>query len=177
MRKYYLRVVGNSSKNIIFIGFMGAGKTTLGKKVARRLSLPFVDVDAEIEKRIGLSIPQIFETYGEAHFRALERTFIHNIAPDFQAVLSTGGGLPCYQNNMEILLKLGQVFYLRRSAKELVNRLSKNKAQRPLLADLSDDEMLDFVNQKLEEREKFYKQAHWIPDRTQQEPDWILAQL
>lgn len=156
---------------------MGSGKTTLGKKIARRLALPFVDVDCEIENRTGLRVSEIFDDFGENHFRALERNFIQNIEPDFHGVLSVGGGLPCFHNNMAILLGLGQVFYLQRSAKELANRLKNGKQQRPLIAELSDTELLEFISQKLSEREKFYSQAHWIPERTEQTADWIIERF
>ncbi len=156
---------------------MGAGKSSLGKKIARRMNLPFVDVDIEIENRIGLSITDIFTNYGEDHFRALEKRFIQNLDSDSRSVIAVGGGLPCHKNNMAILLKLGAVFYLKRSAKELLNRLSQSKEKRPLIAELSESELVEFITQKLDEREVFYNKANYILDRTQQTHDWIISRI
>ena len=153
---------------------MGAGKTTLAKKIAKQLKIPLLDVDSAIEKNLNLSISSIFTDFGEQHFRALERNFIQNIHPDFQGVISVGGGLPCYKNNMDLLLNLGKVFYLKRSPKELAQRLKQGNNQRPLIAEMKEDELVLFIQNKLDEREGFYNQADFVLERNEQNVQRIV---
>jgi shikimate kinase len=156
-------------KHIILIGFMGSGKTTLGKKLARALNSPFVDSDVAIETQAGQTISKIFETRGEAHFRLLETNWIEQLSIDKPTVIATGGGMPCFNNNMQNLKNKGLVIYLQRPAKELLQRLKNAKNKRPLLAAMKDDEMLAFIEEKLNEREVFYLQADVVLSREQQE--------
>lgn len=156
---------------------MGSGKTTLGRKIARKLGVGFLDVDEEIQKQLDLSISVIFERHGEVHFRELERTWITHFPANFKGIISVGGGLPCYKDNMTVLLDLGYVIYLERTPKELFQRLIKAKKKRPLLADLTEAEMIDFIEDKIYERQDIYQQADWIPAREEQDVQAITENI
>ncbi len=159
---------------IILVGFMGSGKTTLGKKIARLLDVPFLDSDEEIEKGVLLSVGEIFGKFGEARFREIETEFIETLREEGDIVLATGGGMPCFHRNMEKLNELGTTFYLERSAKELAHRLLHAKSKRPLIEGLDEDDLLNFIEQRLAEREEFYRQANFVLSRDEQTPEKIL---
>ncbi|MBX7182194.1 MAG: shikimate kinase [Bacteroidia bacterium] len=146
------------NKPVFLVGFMGSGKTTWGKRLAHKLSLPFYDTDELIQVAEGKSITQIFHDSGEAYFRQKEREILLNLDPK-PCIIATGGGLPCYLNNMESLNKLGCTVYLRLPGKALFSRLNLEKGKRPLLSNLDDAELLRFIQQKLEEREPVYLQS------------------
>lgn len=160
-------------KRIILIGFMGAGKSTLGKKVAKKMEIPFIDSDHEIEKRHQKTIGEIFAEHGESFFRNLETEFIHSLEDKEEFVLATGGGLPCFGKNMELLNRLGTTFYLERSAKELANRLVNAKTPRPLIEGLEQDELILFIEDKLSLREEYYRAASVILGREEQTVEGI----
>jgi shikimate kinase len=163
---------------IILIGFMGSGKTTLGKKLARKLELPFIDSDQAIEEQHQRSIGELFAEQGEAHFRTLEREFIEKLlSQSVSFVLSTGGGMPCFGNHMELLKQLGTTLYLKRSPKELANRLQNAKTVRPLIKDIDEDELPGFIEERLKEREGYYNQAELILDREEQDVKRLLPLL
>lgn len=164
-------------KRVILVGFMGSGKTTLGKKVASRLGVPFIDSDAEIEAHFNKSIGELFAEFGESHFREIEREYIEALDLRDEFVLSTGGGMPCFANNMLRLNATGTTFYLERSAKELAHRLANAKTQRPLIAGLNTDELLSFIETKLLEREEYYKKANFVLSREEQTPEGITSLL
>ena len=161
-------------KNIILVGFMGVGKTTLGKKMAHKLNYQFVDTDHIIESKENLSVNEIFQSRGEDYFRQLEDELISHL-PKENTVIATGGGLPCRDNNLQRLNGLGITIYLKRPSKELFARLKQNKDKRPLIANLTDDQLERFIEEKLEEREVFYNQCHIIADRDNQFPDVIIS--
>ena len=157
---------------------MGAGKTTLGKKLAKMLSIDFIDTDLAIEEKYGMRIGELFTLHGEGYFRELERELIHELyASNFPYVLSTGGGLPCYQNNMSTLNELGITFYLQRTPKELAHRLKNAKAERPLIKGMDELTLQDYIIEKLTEREEFYRKAQFILDRDQQDAATIIQLL
>lgn len=164
-------------KRVILVGFMGSGKSTLGKKVANRLGVPFIDSDSEIETHFGKSIGELFATNGESHFREIEREYIEALDLRDDFVLATGGGMPCFSDNMERLNRTGTTFYLERSAKELAHRLSHAKTQRPLIAGLEEDELLSFIENKLLEREDYYRKADVVLSREEQTPEGITSIL
>lgn len=152
-------MTSESKTNIILIGFMGCGKSTLGKKIAEKLSFSFVDMDAEIEKQEKISISEIFKTKGEEHFRALEHQMLLSFVSKTNLVISTGGGTPCFYNNMEIINSIGKSIYIDLPAETLAQRLENEKSKRPLIADLSKEELLLYIQKKLNERKAFYALA------------------
>ena len=159
---------------IILIGFMGSGKSTLGKRIAYALSLPFKDSDHEIELIHGKTIPQLFEEYGEHGFRTIEKEFIKSLSNEESYVLSTGGGLPCFNETMKVLKELGTTIYLQRPAKELARRLINSKTERPLIKGKSFEELTAFIDETLTKREKFYLEAEFVAPREVDKPKEIL---
>ena len=168
MVKRYFSVDGRINKHlfeqvmvqpIFLVGFMGSGKTTWGKKLATALNIPFVDLDHEIVEHIGMTIPEYFKLHGEGKFRQLENEFLKKQAGR-QAIISTGGGTPCYFDNMEWIKNNGISLYLYHTPKSLFARLSKSDVnKRPVLKGLSGDELLTFIETKLAERSDYYEQA------------------
>lgn len=155
-------------QKVILIGFMGSGKSTLGKKLANRMKMKFIDLDSEIEQAMEMSVGDIFAQHGESYFRELESRFIDSLFEEDQFVLATGGGTPCFGQNMDTLSKLGLTIYLERSPKELTQRLKNAKQQRPLLEGLTDGELLGFIEKKLAEREEAYRKATLVLSREEQ---------
>ena len=147
---------------IYLLGFMGSGKTTIGQQLARRLGYAFEDLDDLIERKYKTSIPLIFEKYDEQAFRNLETEVLHLTAGFENAVVATGGGTPCYFNNMEWMNKNGLTIYLKMHAGSLTRRIINAKKVRPLIRSKSPEEVLHFVELKLGERESFYEQAHIV---------------
>jgi len=145
---------------VFLVGFMGSGKSTVGQRLARRLGHPFIDMDARIEGQYGMSINEIFEKLGEKAFREMENELLREMTTLQDAVISTGGGLPCTGNNMELINRSGVSIYLRLEPAALMNRLSRGKSRRPLIRHLSLPELEAFIHTKLREREPFYLQAH-----------------
>ncbi len=147
------------AKPIFLVGFMGSGKSTWGKKIAQALELPFVDLDQEIVRHIGMSIPEYFQEFGEEKFRLLESDFLKRQGKT-KAIISTGGGTPCYHNNMQWIKENGLSLYLYHTPKSLWSRLSQSDVKkRPLLQEFSGEKLYDFITTKLQERESFYEQA------------------
>lgn len=147
---------------IFLIGFMGSGKTTLGKKLARVMGYDFVDLDKVVETRAGQSIPDFFAKHGEEAFRALERDCLQTGLPAENTVVATGGGAPCYYDNMEWMNRHGVTVYLMLEPKALASRL-KGSADRPLISGLSGAELLAYIEEKLALREPYYrKAAYWV---------------
>lgn len=162
---------------IILIGYMGSGKSTLGKKIARKLDYEFLDTDSVIEEQAGMTIADIFEQFGEAHFRTLEHDLLLSLKGKNRLVIATGGGMPCFHENMNLLNELGRTFYLKRSVPELVHRLTHAKKVRPLIKDKSPDELAVFIQANLELRNPFYEQAKYILERDQQTLEFIETVL
>lgn len=158
---------------IFLIGFMGVGKTTLGKKLANALKLPFIDSDMALEQEFQLSINEYFEEFGEDQFRAKEQQWIQQLIKQ-PAIISTGGGLPCFFDNLNEMKKKGLVIYLERPTKEIIQRLKQGKNKRPLIASKSDEELLFFVTELLNERIPHYERAHITATREQQTADGII---
>ena len=122
----------SEENNIVLVGFMGSGKTTIGKLLAKSLGFSFIDTDAEIEKEEGISVAQIFEMKGEEYFRELESAFIKNFRQS-KCIIATGGGLPCHKDNMEKLKVLGTVLFINTPYDSIIERLKLNRDSRPLL--------------------------------------------
>lgn len=149
---------------IFLIGFMGSGKTTLGRKLASRMGYEFIDLDHKLEQQVELSIAEYFQLFGEDAFRELESEVLKKTLYPDNAIISTGGGLPCYFDNMDWMKTNGKSVYIKLSPKILADRLEAGKEERPLLQDKHGDALIDFIEQKLDEREKFYSQASIIVD-------------
>jgi shikimate kinase len=142
---------------------MGAGKTTLGIELSKELGIPFIDTDQEIEILTGKKIEKIFEEEGEDTFRLMEKQVINilsTIEKDY--ILSVGGGLPCYNQLMSELNSLGTTIYLKHSPETLAKRLINDRSKRPLIKDLSESELLDYIKSKLEQREMYYNDSEVI---------------
>ena len=147
---------------IFLIGYMGAGKTTLGKAFARAMGLTFVDLDWYIEERFHKTVSQIFTERGEEGFRELEKRMLHE-ASDFEnVVISVGGGTPCFFDNMEYVNQVGETVFLDVDNKVLFRRLKVAKHQRPLLANKTDEELMTFIQEALEKRLPYYTKAKYV---------------
>jgi shikimate kinase len=145
---------------IFLIGFMGSGKTTLAKKLAKKLNRSFFDLDQEIERRENLTITQIFEQKGECYFREIESKTLKTILDiELSFVMSVGGGTPCFYDNMKVINVSGISMYLKYNAGILASRLSNAKVKRPLIEALNEEDLKTFITDKLAEREAFYKQC------------------
>jgi shikimate kinase len=154
-----------SGLGIIFlIGFMGSGKTTLGRKLANRLGYPFMDLDHVLEAKEGMTIAQYFSLHGEEAFRKLESAVLKQTDYHDHMVVSTGGGLPCFFDNMDWMNRHGKTVYIKLSAKTLATRLEHEKDQRPLLREKHGDALVTFIAEKLAEREVYYNRATLITD-------------
>ena len=140
---------------------MGSGKSTIGKMLAKKLGIAYIDLDEYIEASEDMGIPEIFKTKGEVYFRKKEYEYLGEILNDQKNfVLSTGGGTPCYGENMNAINKAtSNVFYLKVTIAALIERLSLEKAQRPLIANIPDRELPDFIGKHLFERSFFYAKA------------------
>ncbi len=144
---------------IFLMGFMGCGKTTIGKQVAEKLNFTFIDLDTFIEQKYQRSISSIFEKFGETYFREIEKKELKELLCFSNIVVSTGGGTPCFFDNMQIINKLGISCYLQTDIEILATRLSTAKNQRPLIKGKTHSELIEFITETLGKREEFYKQA------------------
>ncbi|MCX2576251.1 shikimate kinase [Pedobacter sandarakinus] len=148
---------------IFLVGYMGCGKSTKARQLGQRLNCKVIDLDAEIVLKSGKTIAEYFELFGESGFRDFEREILHSFDYPEQCVVATGGGLPCFFDNMEWMNAVGTTVYLEMEPKTLVSRLH-NRQKRPLIKDLDDAQLLDFINVKLKERNPYYKKAQIIVD-------------
>lgn len=158
-----LKPAPNGFGLIFLIGFMGCGKTTLGRKLASRLGYEFIDLDHILEAQTGITIAEYFSKFGEEAFRKLESEVLKQTKYPEHAVISTGGGLPCFFDNMDWMNAYGKTIYIKLSPKTLADRLENEKDKRPVLHDHGDN-LVTFIESKLNERDKFYNQASIIAD-------------
>lgn len=148
---------------IFLIGFMGSGKTTLGRPLASRLGYEFLDLDKVIEEGEGATVGEIFAARGEEYFRTLERRYLQDIiVHGGNAVVSTGGGTPCFNGNMELMNTNGITVYLKLSPGMLADRLMAARVCRPLLAGKSPEELLQYIVDTLAVREEHYERANVV---------------
>lgn len=151
-------------KRIFLIGYMGAGKTTVGKQLSKQLGLSFIDLDCFIENRYQRTVNQLFDERGEAEFRIIEQKLLHEVSLFEDIIISTGGGAPCFFDNMDFMNRIGTSIYLKVSIPELVNRLEGCKHTRPLLKDKTKEELYTVVTESLIRREPVYIQASIVFD-------------
>ena len=147
---------------LILIGFMGSGKTTLGRALAKALGLTFIDLDNYIELRRCKSINRIFEESGEDGFRTIERNLLHEVCEFEDVIISAGGGTPCFFDNIDYMNSQGTTIYLQVPNERLLERLKIAKSRRPLLKDKNDEEIKAFIDEQLARREQFYLKADHI---------------
>ena len=153
-------MAGVISMKYFIVGYMASGKSTFGKELAKDKGLPFLDLDESVEFREGRSISEIFAKEGEEYFRKREREILHEICNEAdEFVLATGGGTPCFFDNMDYMNQVGTTVFLNTSPLVIVDRLKRQRADRPLLAMYSDDELEFFVREHLESRLSFYLKA------------------
>ena len=146
---------------IFLTGYMGAGKTTLGKAFAREMNVPFIDLDWYIEERFHKSIRELFTVRGDSSFRELERNMLHEVGEFEDVVVSTGGGTPCFFDNMEYMNGCGQTVFLDVHPDILFRRLRVAKQQRPILQGKTDEDLRTFIVEALDKRAPFYSQARY----------------
>ena len=161
-------------KRIFLIGYMGAGKTTVGKVLSRQLGLSFIDLDHYIEGRYHKTVGQLFAERGEEAFRDVERRMLREVAMFEDVLVSTGGGAPCFFDNMEFMNRAGKTVFLDVHPDVLFRRLRVAKQQRPILQGKEDDELKTFIIQALEKRAPFYHQAHYIFNADELEDRWQI---
>jgi shikimate kinase len=147
---------------IFLVGYMGSGKSTLGKKLAHNLKHDFIDLDSYIEEQEGRTIKEIFADDGEDYFRKLERVYLHRVIDTENVVISVGGGTPCFFDNMEQMNEYGMTVYINMHPKALIPRLQLSEAFRPLIAGMEGEVLLDYVYKTLREREGFYHKAQKV---------------
>ena len=151
-------------KRIILIGYMGSGKTTVGRALAKELGLPFYDLDWYIESRMRKKVSQIFAERGEEGFRQIERNMLHEVAEFEDVVISCGGGTPCFFDNIDYMNSQAQVVWLKATPEVLHRHLLMGKGDRPLLKGKSPEELIAYIREQLEYREQFYSQARHTLD-------------
>jgi shikimate kinase len=154
------------ARKIFLVGFMGCGKSSLGRKLARQTGWEFVDTDTAAETRAGMSVAEIFAARGEAGFRELEREVVKEIVADPRAlVVALGGGAVAGEGAVEMLREAGTVVYLKRLPGALASRMSDaGRARRPKIAGMDDAELVDYIEKTLPEREKQYNKANFVVD-------------
>lgn len=163
------------STSVFLVGFMGSGKTTLGKKLANKLAMPFVDLDRMITDDVEMSIPEYFQRFGEAEFRSREAESLRSLDLQVPSVVSVGGGTPCYHDNMTWMNQQGITIYLKLPAKALWERLQKSDVtKRPVLKGLYGEDLLNFIQSKLAEREPVYLQSTFVVNQLKDKVHQII---
>ncbi|MET3538858.1 shikimate kinase [Chryseobacterium limigenitum] len=163
---------------ISLVGYMGSGKSHISKILSEKINFKLIDLDKEISRRNKLTIPEIFEKKGEIYFRKLERETLEELlATEENLVLSLGGGTPVYYNNMEIVNLNSKSVFLRASIKTLSERISKQKEKRPIIANISDENLPEFIAKHLFERNEFYSKAQFNIITDSREPEDIVNEI
>lgn len=147
--------------NIILVGYMGAGKTTLGKALATSMGREFHDLDWLIEEQTGMTIPQIFAKQGEDGFRQIERQTLMNAVGRNGMVLAVGGGTPCFFDNIDVMNSHARTVYLQASPETLMAHIRMGSSKRPLVDGKTDSELLDYIEHSLKAREPFYNRTNY----------------
>ena len=148
--------------NIVLVGFSGAGKSTIGKRLANKLDMSFVDLDLYIEEKYHTAIPLLFQKYGESVFRTLEFAALKEVLNENNAVIAVGGGTPCHEKAMDLINAHARSIYLKLNENEIVDHLLHSKKKRPLTNHLNETELREYVKKNLAIREPFYLKAQEI---------------
>jgi len=162
---------------IFLIGFMGSGKSTLGRHLAKAIGWQFIDLDHHFEEKFRTTVPLFFNEFGEAGFRDAEQSALRDMQEMHKTVVAAGGGTPCYFDNMDFMNEHGITIYLKVSPEELAHRLSASKTVRPLVQGKTGEELISYIREKLAEREPFYTKAQIIADAAILDLDGYLRVL
>ena len=159
---------------IFLIGFMGCGKSTLGRKLSGALNLTFIDLDTFLEEKCYRTIPQIFAEEGEESFRKKERNVLEEVSSFDDVIVATGGGAPCFFDNMELMNESGFCVFLDIETQTLVNRLIHARIERPLIKGKSPEELYGFIEMMMVKRRPFYEKARYILKGSEISPDQVI---
>ena len=162
---------------IYLIGYMGCGKSTLGRKLATILNLSFIDLDTFLEEKYFRIIPQIFAEEGEAGFREKEQTVLHEVSVFNDVIVATGGGAPCFFDNMEVMNNTGFCIFLDVDTDTLVNRLIHAKTERPIINGKSPEELYHFIEDMMLKRRPYYEKARYIIKGSEIKHEQVLELL
>ena len=160
---------------IYLIGYMGCGKSTMGRALAAALNLSFIDLDTFLEEKYFRTIPQIFAEEGEAGFRKKEQKVLHEVAAFDDIVVATGGGAPCFFDNMEVMNNSGYCIFLDVDTASLVKRLVNARIERPIIKGKSAEELHHFIEEMMQKRRPFYEKAHYIIKGNEIKPEQVLS--
>ena len=163
---------------VILLGYMGSGKSTISNILAGKLGIDTLDLDDYISKKENDSISNIFKNKGEIYFRLKENTYLNELLNSERSfVLALGGGTPCYANNIDLIKSMSISIYLKANINTLFNRLEKETANRPIISDLNDDKLIEFIAKHLFERAPFYEQADHIISIDNKSIDQIVDEI
>lgn len=163
---------------VFLIGFMGSGKTFWGTRLSKKLNIPFFDLDEKVTESTGMSINEIFAREGEEFFRQVEKNTLHTITENNETfVMACGGGTPCYFNNIDYMNRTGTTVWISTTIEKLFERLIKERSDRPLLKNLSDDQVKSFIIKKFSDRKIFYEQADVVIDDDSVNVDHLVEKV
>lgn len=151
-------------RRIILIGYMGSGKTTVGKALSKETGMMFYDLDWYIESRMRKTVAQIFAEKGEEGFRKIEHNMLHEVAEFENVIISCGGGTPCFFDNIDYINQQGEVVYLKATPEVLYRHLLMGKVERPLIKNKTPEELIAYITEQVAKREKFYNKARYTLD-------------
>ena len=163
---------------IFLIGFMGSGKTHWGRLLSQKLGIPFFDLDEQVTEHAGKTIVEIFAEEGEEHFRLREKDVLHIITESHDAfVMACGGGSPCYFNNIEYMNQAGTTVWINTPLITLYYRLTLEKDKRPLIKNLTNDQLRSFISRKFGDRKIYYEQAGVTVDDEPLQLDHLIQKV
>lgn len=151
-------------RRIILIGYMGSGKTTVGKALSKETGMMFYDLDWYIESRMRKTVAQIFAEKGEEGFRKIEHNMLHEVAEFENVIISCGGGTPCFFDNIDYINQQGEVVYLKATPDVLYRHLLMGKVERPLIKNKTPEELIAYITEQVAKREEFYNKARYTLD-------------
>jgi len=162
---------------IYLIGYMGSGKSTIGRQLASRLNFSFLDMDHFIEGKYDKTVPEIFRDEGEMNFRKKEQSCLQEISAMENVVVATGGGAPCFFDNMEVMNRTGCCVFLDVEPEELARRLIQANAIRPLLHEKPEEELIQTIEEMMQKRRPFYEKARYIISGNAITPDDVINKI